>query len=76
MCDEKELVTPEEPKVLFTDDVELLEDRLSDIILAMGLPAEQTDAVLRLINDILEDHHAGILNTFEEIISDVEEDLE
>ncbi|SCM80303.1 conserved hypothetical protein [uncultured Sporomusa sp.] len=68
MCDEQELEMTDEIPVLFTDDVELLEDRLMDIIIAMGLPEEQTNAVLRLINDAVEDHHQNILDTFEDTI--------
>jgi hypothetical protein len=74
MCEEKNPELTDEIPVLFTDDIELLEDRLSDIIIAMGLPEEQTGSVLRLINDALEDHHANILDTFEYIIADEEED--
>jgi hypothetical protein len=70
MCDEKELETAEEIEVLFTDDVEILEDRLTDIIIAMGLPEEQTNAILRLIDDALVEHHANILDTFEDILAD------
>jgi hypothetical protein len=70
MCDEKELETAEEIEVLFTDDVEILEDRLTDIIIAMGLPEEQTNAALRLIDDALVEHHANILDTFEDILAD------
>ncbi|SMC31547.1 hypothetical protein [Sporomusa malonica] len=68
MCDEQELEMTDEIPVLFTDDVELLGDRLMDIIIAMGLPEEQTNAVLRLINDAVEDHHQNILDTFEDTI--------
>jgi len=73
MSDEKELEMMEEIPVLFTDDIEILEDRLMDVIIAMGLPEEQTNAVLRLINDALEDHHANILDTFEDTLGDGEE---
>jgi hypothetical protein len=72
MCGEKELEMMEEIPVLFSDDIEILEDRLTDVILAMGLPEEQTNAVLRLINDALEEHHANILDTFEDTLGDVE----
>jgi hypothetical protein len=72
-CDEKELVD-EEISVLFTEDVDILEDRLTDIIVAMGLPEEQTSAVLRLINDALEEHHANILDTFEDVLGEEEEE--
>lgn len=71
MCDEYELdpeLTDEIP-VLFTDDVELLEDRLMDIVIAMGLPEEQTNAVLRLISDAVEEHHQNILDTFEDTVN-------
>lgn len=77
MCDEKEeqeIETTEEIPVLFTEDVELLEDRLSDIIIAMGLPEEQTNAVLRLISDAVEEHHMNILDTFEFTLGDEEEE--
>ena len=70
MCDENELETTEEIPVLFTEDLELLEDCLTDIVLAMGLPEEQTGAVLRLISDALDDHHVNILDTFEEVLGD------
>lgn len=76
MCDEKDLELTEEIQVIFTEDVEILEDRLSDIIIAMGLPEEQTDAVLRLISDALEEHHANILDTFEDTMDDGEEEVE
>lgn len=79
MCEEKdmqELETTEEIPVLFTDDVELLEDRLSDIIIAMGLPEEQTNAVLRLISDAVEEHHMNILDTFEYTLGDDEDEEE
>lgn len=72
---EKNYETNEEIPVLFTEDVELLEDRLTDIIIAMGLPDEQTSAVLRLIADTIEEHHMNILDTFEFTLGD-EEDAE
>jgi len=75
MCDEKELDTTEEVQVLFSDDIQILEDRLADIIVAMGLPEEQTNAVLRLINDVLEEHHAEILDTFEGVYQDDAEEV-
>lgn len=68
MCDMKDIETTEELQVLFTEDIDVLEDRLTDIIIAMGLPEEQTNAVLRLINDAMEDHHLNILDTFEETL--------
>ncbi|MDR3564533.1 MAG: hypothetical protein P4N41_09815 [Negativicutes bacterium] len=74
MSDEKELETTEEIPVLFSDDIEILEDRLTDVIVAMGLPEEQTSAVLRLISDMLEDHHADILDTFEGTLGDEDEE--
>ncbi|VBB09063.1 Hypothetical protein LUCI_4349 [Lucifera butyrica] len=70
-CDEEELETAEEPQVLFTDDIDILEDRLTDIIVAAGLPEEQREAVLRLISDALEDHHADILDTFEDVLGEL-----
>ena len=70
MCDDKEFAATEEIEVLFSDDIEILEARLTDLILAVGLPEEQSDAVLRLISEILEDHHADILDTFEDTILD------
>ncbi|HEY3426596.1 MAG TPA: hypothetical protein VGL27_17505 [Negativicutes bacterium] len=73
MCDE-ELEMDEEIQVLFTEDVEILEDRLTDVIIAMGLPMEQANAVLRLISDAIEDHHANILDTFEGITNEDEEE--
>jgi hypothetical protein len=74
MCDEKDLETTEEIRIVFTDDVEILEDRLTDIILAMGLPEEQANAVLRLIDDALVEHHANILDTFEDILGDSDDE--
>jgi hypothetical protein len=74
MCDMKDIETTEELQVLFTDDIDLLEDRLSDIIIAMGLPEEQTNAILRLINDALEDHHLNILDSFEETLGDKDDE--
>lgn len=73
MCDEREIETSEEIEVLFSDDIEILEARLTDLIIAMGLPEEQSDAVLRLVSEILEDHHADILDTFEDIMLDDDE---
>ena len=75
MCDEKDLEMTDEIPVLFTEDIELLEDRISDVIIAMGLPEEQTNAVLRLISDALEEHHSNILDTFEYTVMD-DEDVE
>jgi hypothetical protein len=72
MCDDKELGLAEEIPVIFSDDVEILEDRLTDIIMAMGLPEEQTSAVLRLISDAIEQHHADILDTLEYTMGDDE----
>ncbi len=74
MCNEKDEEIMEEIPILFTTDVDILEDRLSDIIISMGLPEEQTNAALRLISDALEDHHANILDTFEEVLGDQEEE--
>ena len=76
MCDDKELETTEDVEVLFTDDIEILEDRLNDLIVAMGLPEEQSNAVLRLISEIVEDHHADILDTFEDALLDEEDEEE
>ncbi|MBP1764083.1 MAG: hypothetical protein H6Q65_1141 [Firmicutes bacterium] len=64
----------EDIEILFTEDLELLEDHLSDIILAIGLPEEQTNSILRLIDDALENHHANILDTVEQFLSEEEED--
>jgi len=72
MCDEQQMVVAEEIPVLFSDDLDILEDRLTDVILAMGLPDEQTSAVLRLISDALEEHHANILDTFEGTLGEEE----
>lgn len=74
MCEEKELEATEEIQVLFSDDIQILEDRIADVILAMGLPEEQTDAVLRLMNDAIEAHHLDILDTFEDIYQNKEEE--
>lgn len=71
MCDEKQLEEMEEVPVLFDEDIDILEDRLDDIIMAIGLPEEQTNAILRLISDALDEHHNNILDTYEEL----EEDL-
>lgn len=76
MCDEHDPDMTDEISVLFTDDVELLGDRLMDIIIAMGLPEEQTNAVLRLINDAVEEHHQNILDTFEDTINIDDEEEE
>jgi len=67
---ESDLETTGEIQVFFSDEIEILAERLSDVIMAMGLPEEQTDAVLRLIGDIVEDHHSDILDAFEETIED------
>lgn len=75
MCNEKDEEIMEEIPVLFTTDIDILEDRLSDIIISMGLPEEQTSAVLRLISDAMEEHHANILDTFEEVIGYKEEEI-
>lgn len=74
MHEEENPELTDEIPVLFTDEVELLEDRLADIIVAMGLPEGQTAAVLRLVSDALEEHHLTLLDTFEEIIADEDED--
>ena len=76
MCNEAEVEIDEEIQVLFTEDVEILEDRLNDIILAMGLPEEQTNAVLRLISDSLVEHHFNILDTYEDVLEEQEEEYE
>ena len=76
MCDDKILDDSDEIPVLFTEDIDLLEDCLTDIILAMGLPEIQTNAVLRLISDTLEDHHANLLDTFESTLGDEDEEVE
>jgi len=70
MCNEADIELDEEIKILFTEDVEILEDRLNDIVLAMGLPEEQTNAVLRLINDSLVEHHFNLLDTYEEVLDE------
>ena len=68
MCDEKCLEEMnEEVPVLFEEDIDILEDRLDDIIMAIGLPEEQTNAILRLISDALDEHHNNILDTYEEL---------
>lgn len=74
MCNENELELDEEIQVLFTEDIEILEDRLNDIVIAMGLPEEQTNAVLRLISDSLVEHHFNILDTYEDILDEQEEE--
>ncbi|MCC5464299.1 hypothetical protein [Pelosinus baikalensis] len=75
-CEEKDPELTDEIPVLFTDDIEILEDRIADVIIAMGLPEEQTGAVLRLISDALEEHHSNILDTFEYIIADEDDEEE
>jgi signal transduction protein with GAF and PtsI domain len=74
MCNDKEMETTEEIQVLFSDDIEIFEARLADIIIAMGLPEEQANSVLRLIDDAMEDHHANILDTFEHFLEDAAND--
>ncbi|WP_378956410.1 hypothetical protein [Pelosinus sp. sgz500959] len=76
MCNETEVEIDEEIQVLFTEDVEILEDRLNDIIIAMGLPEEQTNAVLRLISDSLVEHHFNILDTYEDVLEEQDEECE
>ena len=73
MCEEQKLEMTDEIPVLFTDDVELLGDRLMDIIIALGLPDNQTNAILRLIDDAVADHHENILDTFEDILDTQEQ---
>ncbi|MDF2636405.1 MAG: hypothetical protein K0R78_3279 [Pelosinus sp.] len=75
MCDEQEIETTDEIPVLFTADIELLGARLTDIITAMGLPEDRTNAVIRLIYDAVEDHHEGILDTFDNV-SEIEQEEE
>jgi len=72
----EELPEEDELAVLFTDDVELLEDRLTDIIHTMGLPEQQRKAALRLINVALEEHHTNILDTFESVLGTLGADEE
>lgn len=75
MCEEKnvaELEDMEEIPVLFDEDIDILEDRLDDIILAIGLPEEQTNAILRLISDALDEHHNNILDTYEDLEDECE----
>ena len=76
MSNDNEFEANADIEVLFTEDLELLEDHLSDIILAIGLPEEQTNSILRLIDDALENHHANILDTVEQFLSDEEEEDE
>ncbi len=76
MCNETELEMDEDIQVLFTEDIEILEDRLNDIVIAMGLPEEQTNAVLRLISDSLVEHHFNILDTYEDVLEDEDEECE
>lgn len=75
MCEEKhvaEMEDMEEIPVLFEEDIDILEDRLDDIIMAIGLPEEQTNAILRLISDALDEHHNNILDTYEELEDECE----
>lgn|GEM_PF-1374847 len=74
MCNETDVDIDEEIQVLFSEDIEILEDRLNDIIIAMGLPEEQTNAVLSLISDSLIEHHFNILDTYEEDLDEQDED--
>ena len=68
MCEEKCLEEMEqEVPVLFEEDIDILEDRLDDIIMAIGLPEEQTNAILRLISDALDEHHNNNLDTYEDL---------
>ena len=76
MCNETEIDIDEEIQILFTEDIEILEDRLNDIVLAMGLPEEQTNAILRLISDSLVEHHFNILDTYEEDLDEQDENDE
>lgn len=76
MCNEEGIEIDEEIQVLFTEDIEILEDRLNDIVLAMGLPEEQTNAVLRLISDSLVEHHFNILDTYEDVLEELDTDGE
>lgn len=75
MCNENEVEIDEEIQVLFTEDIEILEDRLNDIVIAMGLPEEQTNAVLRLVSDSLVEHHFNILDTYEDILEEYDEEV-
>lgn len=75
MCEEKhvaEMEDMDEIPVLFEEDIDILEDRLDDIIMAIGLPEEQTNAILRLISDALDEHHNNILDTYEELEDECE----
>lgn len=72
MCDNKDMELEEEISVIFSDDIEILEDRLTDIILALGLPEEQASAILRLIGDAVEQHHSDILDTLEYTLAEDE----
>lgn len=74
MCEDKELELTDEIPVLFSDDMDLLEDTLTDIVLAMGLPEQQTAAVLRLFSDAIDTHHGNVLDTFESTLDEEEED--
>lgn len=76
MCcdDEKDLEMTDEIPVLFSEDMDLLEDTLEDIVLAMGLPEQQTAAVLRLISDAVDTHHGNVLDTFESTLDCEEEE--
>ncbi len=75
MCEEKhvaEMEDMDEIPVLFEEDIDILEDRLDDIIMAIGLPEEQTNAILRLISDALDEHHNNILDTYEDLEDECE----
>lgn len=75
MCEDKhvaEMEDMEEIPVLFDEDIDILEDRLDDIIMAIGLPEEQTNAILRLISDALDEHHNNILDTYEDLEDECE----
>ena len=76
MCNEADVEIDEEIQILFTEDIEILEDRLNDIVIAMGLPEEQTNAVSRLVSDSLIEHHFNILDTYEEDLDEQDEDDE
>jgi hypothetical protein len=70
MSNEIEFELDEEIEILFTEDIEILEDRLTDIIVTMGLSEEQTNASLSLINNALVRHHENILDSYEGVYED------
>ena len=75
MCNEVEVELDEVIPILFMEDIEILESRLTDIITAMGLPEEQTNAALSLMDAALNRHHENILDTYEDSYEEQDWDI-